>query len=444
MQQHVPPNPEAKIAPTTSLPQQVEQVPPPVIQIRGTGDKSYRQTVDNPSMGDRSTNPAKLQRKKERERLRRSVLKEKIETLRRLIQPFLPNGQAMERAFILSEAAKLLARLIRENTELRLLLNKPASQGSVNGTGAAPSVATNQAAAAAAAAAAAHAAGIAAAPAPPGVGVLAGVPPTIMPTAPVDSSKWFLAMARNHQEEQKVMERLQTDVTRLSSELSEKNEMIKRLQEANPAAAAVAVAAAARKRNIPKRSAPTKKACTNCVQAKRRCDVQRPCTACTKRGDEDTCKDAPPRIDTKKRKRPMSSVLPHELQGPPDQSLGKPNSTPLVPPPVNPSVIPAVTHLTPATHAMMQQTMASVIPASSGGELKTVVQTPSVRPVASAPAASGQGEVKPRAPVATVPHSAGEQKPQTQEPASKRTKTGKPGDMTDPLQRLLHASENVA
>eukprot|EP00954_Amorphochlora_amoebiformis_P025919 1376033-Amorphochlora_amoeboformis.AAC.1 len=181
-------------------------------------------------MGDRSTNPAKLQRKKERERLRRSVLKEKvahfpkcaIETLRRLIQPFLPNGQAMERAFILSEAAKLLARLIRENTELRLLLNKPASQGSVNGTGAAPSVATNQAAAAAAAAAAAHAAGIAAAPAPPGVGVLAGVPPTIMPTAPVDSSKWFLAMARNHQEEQKVMERLQTDVTRLSSELSEK------------------------------------------------------------------------------------------------------------------------------------------------------------------------------------------------------------------------------
>ena len=44
----------------------------------GTGDKSFRTPIEPPSLGDRSATPAKLQRKKERERLRRSVLKDKV------------------------------------------------------------------------------------------------------------------------------------------------------------------------------------------------------------------------------------------------------------------------------------------------------------------------------------------------------------------------------
>eukprot|EP00468_Gymnochlora_sp_CCMP2014_P011020 CAMPEP_0167755262 /NCGR_PEP_ID=MMETSP0110_2-20121227/8725_1 /TAXON_ID=629695 /ORGANISM="Gymnochlora sp., Strain CCMP2014" /LENGTH=370 /DNA_ID=CAMNT_0007641227 /DNA_START=133 /DNA_END=1245 /DNA_ORIENTATION=+ len=92
-----------------------------ITQIRGNGVKSVRRVIDaSPGIVDRSSNPSKLQRKKERERLRRSVLKEKMETLRRLIQPFIPNGQAMERAFILTETAKLLSALLRQNSELKL------------------------------------------------------------------------------------------------------------------------------------------------------------------------------------------------------------------------------------------------------------------------------------------------------------------------------------
>jgi len=72
------------------------------------------------NLGDRSTStPAKLQRKKERERHRRSVLKERIDTLRRILMPYLPNGVNTERAFILAEAAKLLTALLKQNAELK-------------------------------------------------------------------------------------------------------------------------------------------------------------------------------------------------------------------------------------------------------------------------------------------------------------------------------------
>lgn len=172
-----------------------------------------------------------------------------IETLRKLLQPYIPNGQTMERAFILSETAKLLRHLIQSNAELKLMNASIAASAASSGGQAAP-------------------------------------PPDGNPNKA--GPQWLINQIQKQHEE---LDQLKKKIAVLDADNEDKAEQILKLQgAANKRRAAIKS----------KRGAPTKKACTNCVAAKRRCDSQRPCGPCVKRGCPDTCRDVPKVVRTKR------------------------------------------------------------------------------------------------------------------------------------------------